>query len=299
MMAFMIIVMGYTADKAWQVFYPYQSKFTPYRDACMGPCSYRCTIIDCLRGLQYAMELKWYDYNNFNLTEYEHYEQVEHGDMNWIVPGKFMAFSGPSSTTKDPDGYRTFTPDDYVPIFKKFGVTTVVRLNNKMYEASRFTNKGIKHLDMFFKDGTQPPDEIAYQFIELAEKEPGAIAVHCKAGLGRTGSVIANYCMKHYGFPAAAFIGWIRIARPGSILGPQQFYLIEMEKKIIKGPSERMMQALVSKFDDLGLSESKSPQFEESTGGYSPEDRKKMKSGDFQNGVWQGDALAKRKMENA
>jgi cell division cycle 14 len=36
--------------------------------------------------------------------------------------------------------------------------------------------------------------------------------------------------MKHYYFPAADFIGWIRIARPGSVLGPQQNYLIEMER---------------------------------------------------------------------
>jgi len=42
-----------------------------------------------------------------------------------------------------------------------------------------------------------------------------------QAGLGRTGSLIAMYAMKHYHFPAADFIGWIRIARPGSILGPQ------------------------------------------------------------------------------
>ena len=27
---------------------------------------------------------------SFNLAEYEHYEQVENGDLNWIVPG--MAF---------------------------------------------------------------------------------------------------------------------------------------------------------------------------------------------------------------
>lgn len=36
--------------------------------------------------------------------------------------------------------------------------------------------------------------------------------------------------MKHYSFNAADFIGWIRIARPGSILGPQQHFLIEVEK---------------------------------------------------------------------
>jgi len=39
--------------------------------------------------------------------------------------------------------------------------------------------------------------------------------------------------MKHYGFPAAAFIGWIRIARPGSILGPQQAYLNQIESKMM------------------------------------------------------------------
>jgi len=25
--------------------------------------------------------------------------------MNWIVPGKFLAFSGPSKTEKDPEGW--------------------------------------------------------------------------------------------------------------------------------------------------------------------------------------------------
>ena len=51
------------------------------------------------------------------------------------------------------------------------------------------------------------------------------MAIHCKAGLGRTGSLIAAYAMKHYRFPADAFIGYIRICRPGSVLGPQQQFL--------------------------------------------------------------------------
>lgn len=38
--------------------------------------------------------------------------------------------------------------------------------------------------------------------------------------------------MKHYHFPAADFIGWIRIARPGSILGPQQYYLNERQNEM-------------------------------------------------------------------
>lgn len=46
-----------------------------------------------------------------------------------------------------------------------------------------------------------------------------------KAGLGRTGTLIGCYLMKHYHMTAAEVIAWIRIARPGSILGPQQHYL--------------------------------------------------------------------------
>ena len=55
--------------------------------------------------------------------------------------------------------------------------------------------------------------------------------------------------MKHYYFPAADFIGWIRIARPGSILGPQQNYLIEMQKAMrdqgVNSPIWREIKELV------------------------------------------------------
>jgi len=40
--------------------------------------------------------------------------------------------------------------------------------------------------------------------------------------------------MKHYQIPAEQFIGWIRIARPGSVLGPQQFFLLQKELQYVK-----------------------------------------------------------------
>jgi cell division cycle 14 len=101
----------------------------------------------------------------------------------------------------------------------------VVRLNNVTYDREKFIKNGIKHVDMYFLDGSTPPDNIVEEFLDLAEKEKHGLAVHCKAGLGRTGTLIAAYAMKHYRFPAEAFIGYIRICRPGSVLGPQQQYL--------------------------------------------------------------------------
>ena len=222
---FMIIVLGYNAEEAWNAFEGYKEEFKPFRDATMGVSTYKCTIEDCLHGLYYAMKLGWYDHHNFNYKEYEYYEKVEHGDMNWIVPGKFLAFSGPSEEERDDDGWRTFTPDDYAPLFKKFGINLVIRLNKKAYNEQRFIDKGFKFEDLYFVDGTAPPKKIVKKFLKAVEAEDEAIAVHCKAGLGRTGTLVGLYCMKHYAFPASAFIGWIRICRPGSILGPQQHYL--------------------------------------------------------------------------
>jgi len=47
------------------------------------------------------------------------------------------------------------------------------------------------------------------------------------AGLGRTGTLIACFIMKHFKFTAAEAIAWIRICRPGSVIGPQQEFLVE------------------------------------------------------------------------
>lgn len=82
------------------------------------------------------------------------------------MPGKFIAFSGPLNVT---DKYGSFTPENYVPIFKKMGVSLVVRLNKPQYDKSKFTKNGVKHLDLYFLDGTTPPDEIVNQFLSVAE----------------------------------------------------------------------------------------------------------------------------------
>jgi len=119
----------------------------------------------------------------------------------------------------------THTPVYYIPYFKLHNVSTVIRLNTVEYDAQSFTKNGIKHYDMYFVDGTVPPVSIVDHFLEVSENTTGVIAVHCKQGLGRTGTLIGCYIMKHYNFTAAECIAFLRIQRPGSVVGPQQSFL--------------------------------------------------------------------------
>ena len=79
--------------------------------------------------------------------------------MNWIIPGKFIAFMGPIDNKAERRGNA---PEDYLQVFKHFKVTHVIRLNEAKYDRQKFIKAGIKHTDLFFIDGSTPSDVMTY-----------------------------------------------------------------------------------------------------------------------------------------
>lgn len=112
--------------------------------------------------------------------------------------------------------------------FAESNIGLVVRLNSQLYCPTYFTALGIDHLDMMFDDGTCPPVHLVKKFIKIAHQTINrrkAIAVHCKAGLGRTGCLIGAYLIYRHGFTANEVISFMRFMRPGMVVGPQQHWL--------------------------------------------------------------------------
>jgi cell division cycle 14 len=229
---YMVIRMRLSPDVVWSAFDDLSDRITSYRDATFEKPSFHLTLIDCWRGLQRANTIGWVDM--YDLDEYLHYDSPLEGDLHELVPGKLVAFRGPRSLPlfqdyQDDNGVRTFSPGFYLEPFGDMSVSVVVRLNEPEYEAREFEAHGIATVDLEFEDCTAPPLDVMAAFMDVMRSAPGAVAVHCKAGLGRTGTLAAMYLMATHGFAAREAMGWLRIVRPGSVIGDQQHFLCDIE----------------------------------------------------------------------
>ncbi|XP_056645016.1 dual specificity protein phosphatase CDC14C-like [Diorhabda sublineata] len=219
---FCIMYLKFEPETIWGVLEDL-GPYKPYLDVSLGDCGFNLKIIDCFNAIGRAMTFNFVDFKDFNVDEYDIYSKIEYGDLNWLIPRKFLAFIGPA------DNRTAHPPEFYIKYFLKNDVKTIIRLNGIVYNASAFTKVGIKHFNLIFPDGSTPPRGVLLKFLSIAEEAPAAIAVHCKAGLGRTGSLIGAYLVKHYLLTAREAIAWLRLCRPGSVIGRQQIWLEKME----------------------------------------------------------------------
>ena len=96
---------------------------------------------------------------------------LRHGDLSWIVPNKIIAFSSPQDSryARNTRVLNPVSSEDLINEFIDKKVKGIIRLNDKLYDASVYKRYSIKVHEMEFPDGTCPEDNIIRDFISLTE----------------------------------------------------------------------------------------------------------------------------------
>jgi cell division cycle 14 len=226
--AFLVLVEGMAPDEAWAPLALIQpTPFKMFRDATHLKSDFDLSILDCLHGLARGREENFFSLDEMDVDDFRTMDEL---GVSRMCP-KFVAFKGPYSGPEKPSWAQD--PTTYMAALDATGVTDVVRLNEaSSYDSCEFTEQGMAHHDLEFTDCSSPNLSIVTEFMRICNEAEGTVAVHCLAGLGRTGTLIGLWLMGQHQWNARETIGWLRLVRPGSVIGEQQHFLVTVEDAI-------------------------------------------------------------------
>ncbi len=143
-------------------------------------------------------------------------------NFSWLIDDKLAGSGMPTSPSE-------------IDWLLKQGVRSIITMTEDSLPESWVKN--VKYLHVPTEDFSAPDmqqiDE-AVEFIQkrIANNEP--VMVHCAAGIGRTGTILACYLVKYEKISAKDAIQKVRKERPGSIQSESQEIAIGLYYKFLK-----------------------------------------------------------------
>ena len=145
--------------------------------------------------------------------------------LPYPLPGKVFRSEMPFSAY-DPAG-------EILDAYLESGVTSVFLLasDEECLRKTRrdlrkvYLSKGLKVIYLPIEDFDTPERsqlEVALQDVTTYLEEGGILAVHCYAGIGRTGLIAACLAKRTMGISGAEAIDWVRRYIPGAVEQPEQ-----------------------------------------------------------------------------
>jgi len=131
-------------------------------------------------------------------------------DFRWVIPGKLGGMQRPGLLIDE---------DEDLARLRHLGINRLVTLTEDPLDASKLADFGISGVHFPIVDMGVPTAPAA---LELARRVEGwieageSVALHCKAGLGRTGTMLAC-CLVQQRTPPNRAIERVRLVNPGYI----------------------------------------------------------------------------------
>jgi len=145
-------------------------------------------------------------------------------NFGWVIEGKLAGCGLP------------VTHDEFEWLVEN-GIKSVVTVREVPLPSEWFDGSDIDYLHLEVEDFGAPSIEDldkAVGFIDEEIKKDRPVMVHCAAGKGRTGAVLAAYLVKNQNLTAEQAIEKVRSMRPGSIQSVAQETAISMYEKYLK-----------------------------------------------------------------
>ncbi len=116
------------------------------------------------------------------------------------------------------------------------GIKSIVTVREVPLPSKWFDGSDIDYLHLMVEDYGAPSMEVIDETVDYIDKKISSgkpVLVHCAAGKGRTGALLAAYLIKKEKLTAEQAIEKIRLMRPGSVQSLTQETALSMYEKYL------------------------------------------------------------------
>lgn len=141
-------------------------------------------------------------------------------NFSWVIPGKLAGSMGPVC-------------EEDLEYLKGKGVGAILRMEQRTVSGGE---AGLVDMAEFVPDMDPPTFSQVDRMIDFIQGQIDSnspVAVSCRAGMGRTGTVLACYLVGVEGYNAGDAIRHLRALRPGSVESPpQRDFVYQYEERL-------------------------------------------------------------------
>lgn len=149
-------------------------------------------------------------------------------NFSWLIQDEIAGMARPMPMITD------------LEFLKDIGIEAIVSLTELPLHKTLIEEFGFEYKHIPIVDLTSPTQEQIGDFISFVNKivtTRKKIVVHCDAGIGRTGTMLACYLVNK-GYSAKRAISEVRRKRPGSVeTAEQEDTIIKYEEMLLKRPN--------------------------------------------------------------